>query len=341
MSYRTILLIFSAITVSHCFYLAIAIRSLSSKVTNKLLSIILILFALRTGKSVISLLFRDAQYVTAVVGLLTMSALGPLLFFYVRRLFSDEVPLRKNEYVHFAPGVISLIPVFVIEWRLMSFAYYFFTAHLVIYIMITAIYLWRKKSFYSMDDLQWRWSWYVVLGYALLSISFVVQLLFYDPLTYTMNVVTAAFVVYGLSLYALKRSKLFMAPFKKKLDAGDYKGPGTRILALLEREEIYTDPDLTISKLADRLKIPAYLTSKVINQFFNTSFPELVLRYRLKKAEHLLLTKSEVLSIEGIAYESGFNSLSVFYSSFKKAYKVTPSQYRKDAGLKNGNMKIA
>jgi AraC-like DNA-binding protein len=341
MNYRTILLIFSAITVSHCIYLAVIIRSLSNRITNQLLTAILVLFAFRTGKSVVSLLFREAQGVTTVVGLLTMAGLGPLLFFYIKRLFSEEIPLRRTEYFHFVPMVIAFAPVFAIAWSWMSLLYYLFTGHLILYIIISGMYLWKKKPVYSMDDLQWRWSWYVVFGYALLSTSFVIQLLFYDPLTYTLNVVTATFVVYALSIYALKRSRLFMARSKKKQDVGDYKESGTKILSLLENEEIYTDPDLTISKLAGRLKIPAYMTSKIINQFFNTSFPELVLRYRLKKAEQLLLTKGELLSIEGIAYESGFNSLSVFYSSFKKLYKVTPAQYRKDANQKDNNMKIA
>jgi AraC-like DNA-binding protein len=341
MNYRTILLILSAITVSHCFYLAAAVRSLSNKISNRLLTVILVLFAFRTGKSVVSLLFREAQYVTAVVGLLTMACLGPMLLFYVRRLFTEQEPLRRNEYLQFTPALAGFSPLFLMDWSWMSEFYYFFTTHLLCYIVATSLYLLRKRSLYAVDDLQWKWSWYVVGGYSLLTVSFIIQLLFYDPLTYTLNVVTAAFVVYALSIYALKRSKLFMAPSKKKQnDANDYKETGERIKALLEQEELYADPDLTISKLAGRLRLPPYVTSKVINQFFNTSFPELVLQYRLKKAAHLLLTKSEVLSIEGIAYESGFNSLSVFYSSFKKIYKVTPSQFRKDGGGKT-SMKIA
>jgi AraC-like DNA-binding protein len=58
------------------------------------------------------------------------------------------------------------------------------------------------------------------------------------------------------------------------------------------------------------------------------------LGYRIKKAEQLLLTRGELLSIEGVAYESGFNSLSGFYTSFKKLHKMTPAQYRKKEGSK-------
>lgn len=340
MNYRTILLILSAITVSHCFYLAAALRTLSNKISNRLLTLILILFALRTGKSVVSLLFREAQYVTTVVGLLTMACLGPMLLFYVKRQFIEQEELRKNEYLQFIPALAGFLPVFLVAWSWMSELYYFFTAHLLFYVVTTALYLWRKKSIYAVDDLQWKWSWYVLGGYSLLTVSFIIQLLFYDPVTYTLNVVTAAFVVYALSIYALKRSKLFTPPSRRKQnDVNDYSEFGERIKTFLEQDELYTDPDLTISKLAGRLRIPPYITSKVINQFFKTSFPELILQYRLKKAVNLLLTKSEMLSIEGIAYESGFNSLSVFYSSFKKVYKVTPSQFRKEVG--KTNMKIA
>jgi AraC-like DNA-binding protein len=92
--------------------------------------------------------------------------------------------------------------------------------------------------------------------------------------------------------------------------------------------------------LAVRLKAPPYLVSKAINQNFSCSFPEFLTSFRVNKAERLLVTKSEMLSIEGIAYECGYSSLSAFYASFKKIHKLTPAEFRnKNAG--RTNMKIA
>ena len=51
-----------------------------------------------------------------------------------------------------------------------------------------------------------------------------------------------------------------------------------------------------------------------------------VLRMRLIKARSLLFEST--LSIENVAFESGFASLSQFYVHFRKAYGLTPRQLR-------------
>ena len=51
-----------------------------------------------------------------------------------------------------------------------------------------------------------------------------------------------------------------------------------------------------------------------------------VLRVRLIRARTLLFEST--LSIENVAFESGFNSLSQFYVHFRNAYGVTPRQLR-------------
>ena len=51
-----------------------------------------------------------------------------------------------------------------------------------------------------------------------------------------------------------------------------------------------------------------------------------VVRMRLIRARHLLFEGS--LSIENVAYESGFSALSQFYVQFRNAYGLTPRQMR-------------
>jgi AraC-like DNA-binding protein len=143
-------------------------------------------------------------------------------------------------------------------------------------------------------------------------------------------VISAALVFYSLSWYAIPRSRLFIAETQKKIsDTHSYEELGVRIRELLVNQDIYVNTDLTVSTLASRLKVPAYMVSRAINQYFNKSFSELVVEYRIKKAEQLLLADSQKsLTIEAIAFESGFNTLSAFYKAFKKINNVTPSQYR-------------
>ncbi|ANE45097.1 hypothetical protein SY83_00545 [Paenibacillus swuensis] len=62
-------------------------------------------------------------------------------------------------------------------------------------------------------------------------------------------------------------------------------------------------------------------------QLMQTSLTSYILFLRLRKAEQLLLNRSQ--SITEIALESGFNSPSYFIKHFKRAKGVSPMQYRK------------
>ena len=61
----------------------------------------------------------------------------------------------------------------------------------------------------------------------------------------------------------------------------------------------------------------------------NTSFYNLVNRFRIEQAKKLLLDpKASHLSIEGIAYECGFKSRSTFFKFFKKEVGMTPTAFK-------------
>jgi AraC-like DNA-binding protein len=134
-------------------------------------------------------------------------------------------------------------------------------------------------------------------------------------------------VLYTLSLLARQHDKVLAeVPMKKKLSLLHHDP--SKIEKLLS-EEAFKDSLLTLSKTAAKLKVPAYVVSHTVNSHFNKSFPELLLATRLKRAQSLLADPAhKYLTIEAIAYESGFSSLSAFYSGFKRVHKITPAQFR-------------
>jgi AraC-like DNA-binding protein len=339
MSYWTVLLVLAAVAISHCFYLAAWLFLLNAKLANRILACMLLVLAIRTGKSVVALLFPETAYWVSILGLMAMALVGPLILLYTLGLFTTEARPAKRSWAHLAPALSTLVLFVTLNWTLMTVLYYFFTAHMLFYICWSGIHLSANRQIYGVDDLRWKWAWAIVAGHALVWISFVVQMIFYDPVTYTVNVVVACIVVFLLSLFAVSRAKLFTADPKRKTGLSEeHDELAKRIHGLLE-EEIFVDPNLNISRLAERLKSPAYLVSRTINQHFRKSFSELIMGYRIRKAEQLLLPRSQVLSIEGIAYESGFNSLSAFYNAFKRINKMTPAQFRNQGS--QASMKIA
>lgn len=309
---------------------AVVLIGMNQRLSNRLLAVLLIMISLRVGKSVFGMLIPGHMFLFASIGVISMATIGPLLFLFAKSLFDSNYKIKSIDWLHFLPAVVLLLMTFIPGWDVLNKTYRIFTTSVLIYIGVTVYFLWMNRETFRADDMKWKWILFIIAGNFLLWITFVCQLLFYQPLVYQLIVISAALVFYSLSWYAIPRSRLFIAePQKKISDAQAYEELGARIHRLLRDEEIFVNTDLTVSTLASKLKVPAYMASRAINQYFNKSFSELVVEYRIRKAERLLAADSQKsLTIEAIAFESGFNTLSAFYKAFKKINNVTPSQYR-------------
>lgn len=100
--------------------------------------------------------------------------------------------------------------------------------------------------------------------------------------------------------------------------------------AAMEEERIFLDPDLTLQKLARRLKIHYNHLSRIINERFGTSFNNYLNQYRVEEAKRRLADPAEKdRNILEIMYDVGFYSKSTFNTAFKKFTGESPSEYRK------------
>ncbi|HYJ46915.1 MAG TPA: helix-turn-helix domain-containing protein [Pyrinomonadaceae bacterium] len=110
-----------------------------------------------------------------------------------------------------------------------------------------------------------------------------------------------------------------------------------KLLQFMENEKPYTDGELTIQRLADRLSIPANHLSQTINEGLGQSFNDFINSYRVEEAKRRLVDPARKhYSVLAISEEVGFNSKSSFNAVFKKHVKMTPSEFRKAASL-NGD----
>ena len=105
--------------------------------------------------------------------------------------------------------------------------------------------------------------------------------------------------------------------------------------ALMAEEKPYLNPDLTLRVLADKMDIPANHLSRLLNEGFDKNFSEFVNSYRLEIFKTKMADPElQHLTILGLAYESGFNSKTVFNSFFKKMTGKTPKAYQKELKAK-------
>ena len=96
-------------------------------------------------------------------------------------------------------------------------------------------------------------------------------------------------------------------------------------------KEAFLWPELSLRSLAEELAIHPNRLSKFINDGLQTNFTELVNGMRLEYFKKIaLLPENNHLTLLGLAYESGFNSKTVFNTYFKKVEGMTPKQWLKN-----------
>lgn len=96
-----------------------------------------------------------------------------------------------------------------------------------------------------------------------------------------------------------------------------------RIMRLVEK--YYTD-DISLKSVADELNLSVRQTTRIIRATTGHTLGELVSAKRMDAARNLLLKNRYTIS--EISEKVGYNSLSCFYSAFRKHYGMLPKEYR-------------
>lgn len=99
-----------------------------------------------------------------------------------------------------------------------------------------------------------------------------------------------------------------------------------RVIEMLDYIKDHYDT-VTLNDVARKFYLSKQYVSKFIKEKSGLTFCENVQKFRMKKAEELLVTTN--LSIEAVAERSGYPSVEHFNRKFKKLHGMTPMQFRK------------
>ncbi|MCU0910593.1 MAG: helix-turn-helix domain-containing protein [Rhodobacteraceae bacterium] len=113
-------------------------------------------------------------------------------------------------------------------------------------------------------------------------------------------------------------------------DTADDRALVARLDALLEGERLYLDADLTLARLARRLRVPAKQLSAAVNRATGENISRYVNGFRIRHACGLLAQRMPVT--EAI-YASGFNTKSNFNREFRRVTGHSPSDWQADQSL--------
>ncbi|HSC37817.1 MAG TPA: helix-turn-helix domain-containing protein, partial [Chitinophagaceae bacterium] len=96
----------------------------------------------------------------------------------------------------------------------------------------------------------------------------------------------------------------------------------------METDKLYLNPSLNLDLASRHTALAPKIISAVLNQHLHKSFNEFVNEYRvLAVKEKLLKEENRQLTIAGLAYECGFNSLPTFQRAFKTVTGLTPKEF--------------
>ena len=330
--------ILSAITgfgILQSLLFAIFLLQKRQSLANRILAFLLLSITLRISKSFIRYYLGYESHLYGI-GFIAFVAIFPLLYFYCRAFLQKDFQWKRQHQWHLAVAMFLYSTCWVVprlSWAVWGWTYATIVLMEFAYLAGAAAFLWQQFREASKEDLP-KFQWLLILILCVFGVWFIYfSNGFFGIHTYIEGAIIYAGLL-GLTIYtALKHLDWFLPapPLQKYRNAALNESEQIfyqqKLTQALEVEKVYLNPNLKLPELAAHIDVTPHRLSQFINQSFEQNFSDFINSYRLQEAQELLLKTDD--KILAIALQSGFNSLSVFNTAFKRATGLTPSQFRK------------
>lgn len=322
------------------FALFLMITWQKQPIANLFLSIYLLAFGLRIGKSLFHNYFEiDATLRTFI--LTTLLCVGPSIWLYTLYLFKPETKKNNYNFIHFIPFLILISICWLIpnngSW-IFGIFYNFLIVHMFCYIIFSMIWLKKQKSTNNIKESYKVKNWlnyFLILNLILVVMYFLISelgIIPYIGLSFLFSI-----VIILLSFWALKNPILFKASIKKykhsTIDSNDVFQLMIKLKTLMDEEKPYLNPSLNLSELSTKLNVSTKELSQAINQTESLNYSQFISKHRVEEVKRLMKNPSySKMTIASIAYDCGFNSISTFNTAFKTHSGLTAITYWQSLG---------
>lgn len=334
-------------------YLAMLLCAFSTGIFN--------IFLLQTDQYFI--LYRTSKFSAFIILLF-----GPLFFFYVRSLIYQISRLQCRDIFHFIPALLvffRFIPYYLADnatkesfilsprnFKTFKPEHYeyltiiiFSQIHLWIYLFVVLHLLkqYRQivKEYYSnieQHNLDWI-QFFISLFATVYMVFFMasIMLLKYNyQISFNILGITVSLAIFVLGYHGLKQTALItitppkpLKPEPAELPPDLTRSLTTQLNMLMNKEKLFTNPELNLDDLAKRLNISRNFLSQFINEYLQTNFFDYINGFRVEEMKRLLLdTEKEYMTIYALAVEAGFSAKSTYNRIFKQLTGMTPSEFR-------------
>lgn len=100
------------------------------------------------------------------------------------------------------------------------------------------------------------------------------------------------------------------------------------LLRLLKDEHIYKDPNLSVGKIAEKIKSNEKYVSAAIAAHAKMNYSNFINFYRINEAKRLIHELDHTTTLNEVMYACGFHSRTTFYDSFNKFVGMSPKQFK-------------
>jgi len=273
---------------------------------------------------------------------------GPLLIWHLRFYLEKDFRFKPIHLLHLIPVTITLIywwDILVLP-GLERIAFinenfihvimpvnYARALHLTIYGLILIGYLYRKRHLVNPKDKLYMWSITLIYFVSCIVISWFTQFAntWRDFDLYYFVACTIIFII-GFLLYSDPQflKEIAQKYLKSKLNVKDKKRIKSKIISVIENDEVFKRNDLHLTVFAELIDENKHHISQIFSEEFNESFLEYLNKHRVAFAKTLLTEpENHKYTIEAIGQEAGFNNRVSFSKAFRQFVSLTPSEYRK------------
>jgi AraC-like DNA-binding protein len=296
------------------------------------------------------------RWFETLVPLIIVMPMGPLIYFYVRATLQPGFIMGPREKKHFYAALIDFVPQLTAlifmggvlahilvpnagPWGTFIDNYNVYS-DILRWISISVYLLMSSRILSNQPSGQFRWLRQLVMSFMIFQVIWLCYLIPYvipkytDYMLSTFNwypvYVPLAILVYWLGIKGYIVSQTESTPVKKGLvlDHAQIDKIINVLRMAMEKDKLYLNPALTVGMVAEHTGVPPKSISAILNQHLKKSFNEFVNEYRVHAIRQRLLNgETRELTIAGLAYEEGFNSLPTFQRAFKSVTGRTPSEF--------------
>lgn len=127
-----------------------------------------------------------------------------------------------------------------------------------------------------------------------------------------------------LKIESIQEKPLNSSPFEKEELATFVKQLETE----MDEDMPFLNPELSLKELAGYINLHPNKLSWLLNNYFGKNFNDFVNQHRIQEFQSLAIApENKNITLLGLAYDSGFNTKTVFNTFFKKETGMTPKQW--------------